>query len=138
MIKIASSTENKKTTYLVGEFSEKIIKLLSLNIEEGTQIFISDSNVEHIRDHHPDVYIKYFDLIEDILQNPDYVGIAGVQQASIEYIKTLEIHKEYINVAVRATKSGVYFVRSMFIISDGKLTDYLKKRKIKRYKTSEM
>ena len=43
----------------IGEFSSKIIKLLELNIEAGTPIYISDSNITHMKSSHPEDYNKY-------------------------------------------------------------------------------
>ena len=37
----------------IGEFSQKIIDLLELNISAGTPIFIADSNIEHMSHHNP-------------------------------------------------------------------------------------
>ena len=112
---------------IVGYLSEQIIQKLSLEVEPETPIYISDSNTKHIRETHPDAYFKYYDNLHEILEAPDYVGIAGVHAPSIEYIKKFEVNGELVNVAVRTTKSGVYYLRSMFIIEEGRLNDYLNK-----------
>ena len=33
----------------IGEFSQKIIDTLTLNVSVGTPIYIGDSNIEHIK-----------------------------------------------------------------------------------------
>lgn len=132
MIKIPGAPPLREEKLLVGRFSASIIQALSLNISNGTPIFLSENNRIHIQEHHPDAYSKYFDCISDIIEFPDYIGIAGVQAASIEYIKRFNVGTEYVNVAVRATKRGTYYVRSMFIIEESKLNNYIKKGKLKR------
>ena len=112
---------------VIGYFSENVVKILSLSIKAGTPIYISDTNITHIREKHTDVYIKYFGNIEEIIKEPDYIGIAGVHAPSIEYIKRFDWDGKLVNVAVRATKSGIYYLRSMFIIENGRLNDYLKR-----------
>ena len=37
----------------VGQFSSHIINLLELDIEVGTPIYISDTNIEHMKSSHP-------------------------------------------------------------------------------------
>lgn len=132
MIKIPGVPPKRKEQSIIGVFSARVISLLSLDIEPGTPIFISDTNREHIREHHPDAYMLYFDQISDIISAPDYVGIGGVQISSIEFIKRFEVNNELVNVAVRSTKSGIHFARSMFIIDEMQLQGYLKKGTIKK------
>lgn len=79
--------------------------------------------------------MQYYNDLTDIILNPDYVGIAGVEAPSIEYIKQYKINNEYVNIAVRASKAGTYYVRSMFIIEEGRIIDYLRKGKLKHYKS---
>ena len=116
----------ENSRYLVSYFSDYVISELQLDIVNNTPIYISDNNIQHIRENHSDAYIKYFDSLSDIISDPDYIGIAGVKSKSVEYIKSFNIDGEYVNVAVRATKNGVYYIRSMFIIEDGRINDYLK------------
>lgn len=120
---------------LIGHIDKKVIELLGLDIKENTPIYISEGNIIHIRENHPDAYMKYYDDVENIISNPDYVGIAGVDAPSIEYIKQYKVDNEYVNIAVRASKAGTYFVRSMFIIEEGRINDYLKKGKLIQYKS---
>ena len=115
---------------IVGYISETVNKMLSLGINPNTPIYLSDNNIVHIRECHSDAYIKYFDDLEEIIRDPDYIGIAGVSIESIEYVKRYEINEEYVNVAVRASKGGTYYIRTMFIIEDGRLNDYIKKGKL--------
>jgi len=115
---------------LIGYIDRRIIDLLDLDINENTPIYISESNIKHIREFHSDAYMNYYDDLPGIIKNPDYVGIAGVAIPSIEYIKQYKVNDEYVNVAVRATKGGVYYIRSMFRIEEGRINDYLKKGKL--------
>lgn len=114
----------------VGTIEKYVIDALGLNIKENTPIFIADTNIQHIREHHSDAYMKYMDSLESVIAKPDYIGIAGVYAPSIEYVKHFRVNDELVNVAVRATSRGVHYVRSMFIIEEGRLNDYLKKNKL--------
>ena len=76
---------------LIGYIDRRIIDLLNLNLNENTPIYISESNIKHIREFHSDAYMNYYDDLSDIIKNPDYVGIAGAAIPSIEYIKQYKV-----------------------------------------------
>lgn len=104
----------------VGQLSFKIINLLKINYKPQ-KIFIGRTNIKHIKKRHPEEFEQYLQRISDIIANPDYVG-QNPRQGSIEYIKVFEHN---VLVAVRASKSGTLFVRSMYTITEAKLKRYL-------------
>ena len=124
-----------ETRRIVGYVSKEVSEL-EIDVDEGDAIFLSDSAISHIRETHSDAYSKYFDDIEEIIKNPDYIGVAGAYAPSIEYIKQYKVNGENVNIAVRASKNGTLYMRSMFIIEDGRINDYLKKGKIRKTKDS--
>ena len=109
----------------IGIISKKVIEVLNLDIEEGTPIFISDRNIEHMENSHPEDYKKYFKQISNILENPTYVA-KHPNKDSIEYIKRYILDNEYVLVAVRVTKNNVNFARTMFVMTDRKVEIYKK------------
>ena len=110
----------------IGEFSSKIIKLLELNIEAGTPIYISDSNITHMKSSHPEDYNKYGADIATIIASPDYVG-KNVKDDSIEFTKEYIINGEFIKVAVRVSSSGIFYARSMYILNSNRVKNFIKK-----------
>ena len=60
---------------IIGRISQDIIDKLSLDIASETPIFISESNIVHIRETHKDAYIKYFGCLTDIIEHPDLLGL---------------------------------------------------------------
>lgn len=113
--------------YIVGKLDKAVIDSLGLDALPDSPIFIAESNILHIRERHSDAYMKYFDCLADIIREPDYIGVAGVHAPSVEYVKRFLVNDELVNVAVRATRAGVYYVRSMFVIEEGRLNDYLRR-----------
>lgn len=121
---------NNKITQ-IGYLNRKVIEILSLSVEPA-KIFIGSDNIEHIKSKHPHDYETYFDEMPQILNSPDYVGINN-KDSSIEYIKDFRINGEYVKVAVRATHtSNIWFVRSMYTMSDRKIDNYIKKNRLKK------
>lgn len=116
---------------IVGHIADYICDL-DIEAVAGAPIYLSETTIQHIRDTHSDAYMKYFDMIEEIIASPDYIGVAGVHAPSIEYVKCYKKDGENVNIAVRASKGGTFYMRSMFLIEDGRIEDYLKKGKLKR------
>ena len=110
----------------VGQFSSHIINLLELDIEVGTPIYISDTNIEHMKWSHPNDFIKYGNDIEHIISTPDYVG-KNIKDNSIEFTKEYLIDGEFVKVAVRVSSSGIFYARSMYILNPNRVRNFIKK-----------
>ena len=115
----------------IGEFSQKIIDLLELDICCGTPIYIGDSNVEHIKQRHPYEYEKYFCDIEDIIKKPDYVG-QNPHDASILFVRLYEVHGEYIRVAVKISPYGNCYAKTLHLLSTCNAERYIEKGTLKK------
>lgn len=109
----------------IGKITKKVIQTLNLNIEEDTPIYISESNIEHMKNKHLEDYNKYGKQIANIIENPTYVA-KHPKKDSIEYIKKYIINDEYVLVAVRVTKNEVNFTRTMFVMTEKKVNMYKK------------
>lgn len=110
----------------IGQFSSHIIELLNLNIKAGTPIYISDTNLEHMKSSHPEDFIKYGNDIEFIIANPDYVG-KNMKDDSIEFTKEYLIDGEFVKVAVRVSSSGIFYARSMYILNSNRVKNFIQK-----------
>ncbi len=114
----------------IGCFSEKVIHTLNLDIDVGTPIYIGDTNIEHIISRHPYEYDKYYEDIEYILAEPDFVGINPKDQ-SIGFVKLYKISDEYIRVAVRVTASNMFFVKTLHLLSTYNAERYIERNTLK-------
>lgn len=112
----------------VGEIDVRIIKILNLLIEPNTPIFLGGTNLEHMKKEHPKDFEKYGDRLVEILKNPDYVS-KHPKKASIEYIKVFYDGSKhnYVLVAARASKQGVYYARTLFVMGKEKVEKYREK-----------
>ena len=68
--------------------------------------------------------------IDKIIEFPNYVGINPLDN-SIEYVKEFKQYGEFAKVSVRASGSGINFVRTMFSLPIRKVNKFIK---IKRFK----
>lgn len=119
----------------IGEVNEIVISVLNLSLDPNTPIYIAESNIDHMKEEHPEDFKKYGDKISEIINNPDYVAMHP-KNGSIQYIKVYfdEITEERVLVAIRTSKKGVLFARSLFVMSDAKVDNYEKRGALKEYK----
>jgi hypothetical protein len=108
----------------VGEITQAVIEALGLSAAPGTPIFIGLSNVSHMMNKHPEEYVKYGAYIHDIVGTPDYVGL-NPGDGSIEYVKEYQIYGDFVKVAVRVSRSGTYFARSLYILNPARVHSFI-------------
>ena len=78
---------------------------------------------------------KYGAYISDIINFPDYAAINQKDQ-SIELVKTFLIHNEYVKVAVRVSDNGRYFARSLYVLNDKRVKNFIQKGTLKPIKNN--
>ena len=110
----------------IGTFSEKVIKHLPDNIAENTPIFLGTSNIQHMQSRHPNDYAKYGTDISNIINNPDYIGVNN-KDDSIEFVKEYLVDNEFVKVAVRVNNSNKYYARSLYILNNNRVRNYIQK-----------
>ncbi|MEH6442239.1 PBECR2 nuclease fold domain-containing protein [Bacillus sp. JHAA] len=117
----------------IGVINDTVINQLNLVISP-TPIFIGKSNIDHMIKEHPEDFNKYGCYLKEIISSPDYVSLHP-NNGSIQYIKVFfdEDNEKRVLVAVRATKKGVFFARSLFVMSDLKVKNYTNKGMLKKY-----
>lgn len=118
-------------TKQVGSISPHIAKLLHRSDIGDKPVFLGDSNIAHMQMSHPADYAKYGACISDILSNPDYVGI-NPKDDSIEYVKEYLINHEYVKVAVRVSTAGRFFARSLYVLNQNRVHNFIAKGTLKK------
>ena len=122
---------NKFQKRQIGCFSSDVIHLLELDIPEGTPIYISDTNIDHMKSSHPEDFALYGDEIENIISHPDYVG-KNAKDNSIEFTKEFIINGDFVKVAVRVSTRNVYYARSMYVLNTNRVKNFIKKGTLKK------
>lgn len=118
----------KKFPIKVGKIDQFVISTFNLQFTPNTPIFLGQSNLAHIQTEHPTDFAKYGNKISEILSDPDYIA-KHPKKNSVEYIKKYYDHtkQDYVLVAVRASTSGVLYVRSLFVMNNNKVQKYQNK-----------
>ena len=121
----------------VGTFSSKVLSLFpSLPIVVDTPIYLSNTNITHMQQAHPEAYQKYGADIETILAYPDYIGI-NKKDSSVEFVREYQIDHEFVKVAVRVSTNGVYYARSLYILNNNRVQNFIKKGTLVKLTTPE-
>ena len=115
----------------VGTIKSDVINALGLTVKDNTPIYLGPSNIQHMNQRHPTDYQKYGTHIPSILATPDYVGV-NPSDGSIEYVKEFLIAGEYVKVAVRIAGSGKYFARSLYVLNQKRVKNFIAKGTLKR------
>lgn len=118
----------------IGVISKDIVSILNIDKSNiNKPILIGDSNIDHMKNTHPQDFKDFGDKIEDIINNPTYIGLHP-RKKSLEYIKEFEVDDEIVLCAVRITSKGTYFARSLYRINRDTLNDYLNSNTTKKLK----
>ena len=115
---------------MVGVVSAAVIEALGEGehrFRAGDEIYIGDSNIEHMKRRHPSVYLKYQDKLPQILTMPDYVGI-NKDDGSLEYVK---MFSEHVKLAVRVAGDEKLYVRTMYTILKSRTEYFMKSGRLK-------
>ena len=114
----------------IGAFKKEIIDLLGLNIAADTPIYVGDQNIEHMQNRHPAEFEKYFFRIEEIIDDPDYVGV-NEKNKSVDYVKLFMVDTEYVQVSVRVNATGIHNARTLFLLMTYKAERYIEQGTLK-------
>lgn len=121
------------STTQVGTISPNVIAILEIDTTNiNKPILLGESNIAHMRSSHPKDFEDFGDKIDEILSNPTYIGLHP-KKGSLEYIKEFNLDGSIVLCAVRVSRKGTYFVRSLYRITQEKLDNYIKSNSTKHF-----
>ena len=118
-------------TKKVGTITEHVEKLLGITVPADRTIYLGQSNLSHMRTSHPADFAKYGTELINILAYPDYVG-RNPTDGSIEYVKEFQVDGEFVKVAVRLAQSDRFYARSLYVLNNRRVKNYIEKGTLKR------
>ena len=110
-----------------------IYKVITTSIVT-TQVIITDRQLEHIRERHPDISESVIEQLEKIISSPDYI-IETDMPSTANILKHLEINgKGYqLILSIKADSDPVEFQNSIITlmsVNEKRYRQYLRNRKI--------
>ncbi len=113
----------------IGKYKPKYNLILNTNLP-CLKIMQSKGLIKHVSKKHPN-QVKYLNNVQDILQNPDYIGSNPNEPDSFELIKKFDNN---ILIAIKLDLSnGYYYLASLYDISDAKINKQLNLGRFRKY-----
>ena len=119
--------------YRVGKISRAIYGCVSTDIKTN-EVIITNRQMMHIKERHPEACEQLMEHIKDALEEPDYI-LADKHENTALVVKRLKIGKTWGQVVLRlctSTDEPSYknSVISYWEISDKRLQSYLRNKKV--------
>ncbi len=130
-IDINGDREKVPVIEVVGSVSPQVEQLLGLTVPADRNIYFGPSNLAHMQTAHPADFSQYGAELRNILAHPDYVG-QNPSDGSIEYVKLFLRNGDYVKVAVRLSRSDHYYARSLYVLNNSRVRNYITKGTLKK------
>ena len=129
----ALSTKEDVQVHSVGRINRDIYKCITEDIVTD-EVIITENQMQHILDRHPDAYAEIIDYLSDIIRDPDFI-IEDKHENTGLVIKRVELEKEYAQMVLRICTSDdnpnyKNSVISCWEISEKRLQNYLRNKRI--------
>ena len=129
----SSSTKEDIQVHSVGKIDRDIYKCITEDIVTD-EVIITENQMQHILDRHPDAYAEIIDYLSDIIRDPDFI-IEDKHENTGLVIKRVELEKEYAQMVLRICTSDdnpnyKNSVISCWGISEKRLQNYLRNKRI--------
>lgn len=119
--------------HFVGKINKDIYKCITEDIVTD-EVFITDEQIQHIKDRHPDDYKKIKGSISCVLSDPDYIFKDKHKNTGL-IIKKIKVKKQCLQMVLRiitsenerAYKNSII---SCWSISERRLQNYLRNKVI--------
>lgn len=115
----------------VGAISPRVAAALGLSGVDNAPVYLGGTNIAHMKARHSADYQKYGTEIPNILAAPDYVGL-NQKDGSIEYVKEFVVDGDFVKVAVRVSSSGKHFARSLYVLGNNRVNNFIAKGTLKK------
>ena len=120
--------------YIVGKLDKNIYKCIGEAFVTD-EVIMTDEQLQHIKERHPDVYDNTLEYVEMILQNPDYVIEDTKHRHSAMVIKRIETEKKHSLLLLRVctAQDPAGYKNSIITsweISERRLQNYIRNKKV--------
>ena len=119
--------------YSIGKINQKIYKCITEDIITE-EVIITDNQIQHIKDRHPEAYNKVLKNIQETISTPDYI-IRDKHAYTGLIIKRIQTEEGFLHIVLRLCTSGDEHgyknsVISCWKISERRLQNYLRNKEI--------
>ncbi|MBO5347185.1 MAG: hypothetical protein J6A45_03515 [Lachnospiraceae bacterium] len=120
--------------HIVGKLDKSIYSCMG-EVFITDEVIITNEQLQHVKERHPEVYDNILGYIEIILNSPDYIIEDTKHKHSAMVIKKMETEKEHNLLLLRicTAKDSIGYKNSIITsweISEKRLNNYLRNKKI--------
>lgn len=133
IIKSVKTISEVQDVHHIGKIDRNIYKCVTEDIKTD-EVIITDTQIQHIKDRHPNDYEKYFKYAEEIIKHPNYIIEANKPYTAL-ILKEIETENEKFKTILRLSTSIDSPEYKNSIITFMKIDDKEWKRIIKNKKT---
>lgn len=91
--------------YSIGKINQKIYKCITEDIITE-EVIITDNQIQHIKDRHPEAYNKVLKNIQETISTPDYI-IRDKHAYTGLIIKRIQTEEGFLQIVLRLCTSGM-------------------------------
>ena len=122
-----------KDIHIVGKINREIFKVVSDDIQTD-EVVITDVQIEHIKESHPNDFERYFRFAKAIVENPDYILEANKPDSAVLLKSIKENGKRYKLILRLKTSSDPEEFKNSVItfqkVEEKRYNRYLRTKKV--------
>ncbi len=128
-----SADKRNIEVYIIGKINREIYKCITEDIVTD-EVIITDNQIQHIKDRHPEVYDRVLSNIEEAIRIPDYI-IRDKHEYTGLVVKRIKTENRVLQVVLRLCTSEdeqgyKNSVISCWELSERRLQNYLRNKEI--------
>jgi hypothetical protein len=128
-----SADKRNIEVYIIGKIDREIYKCITEDIVTD-EVIITDNQIQHIKDRHPEVYDRVLSNIEEAIRIPDYI-IRDKHEYTGLVVKQIKTENGVLQVVLRLCTSEdeqgyKNSVISCWELSERRLQNYLRNKEI--------
>jgi len=129
-----ADTKEVTDLYFVGKINRNIYKCITEDIRTD-EVIITDNQVQHIKNRHPEALQKAMEDVKDAIEDPDYIIADDKHKNTGLVIKGIGFDEEYSQLVLRVCTSEdepgyKNSIISYWEISERRLRSYLRNKRI--------
>ena len=119
--------------HIIGKIDIEKYKCVTEDIKTD-EVIITDKQIEHIKERHPNDYERYFNYAKEIIEKPDYILEANKPNTAFILMHIVDNGKNYQLILRLKTSSDPKGYKNSVItflkVDDKKWAKYLRNKKI--------
>ena len=128
-----SADKRNIEVYIIGKIDREIYKCITEDIVTD-EVIITDNQIQHIKDRHPEVYDRVLSNIEEAIRIPDYI-IRDKHEYTGLVVKQIKTENGVLQVVLRLCTSEdeqgyKNSIISCWELSERRLQNYLRNKEI--------